>query len=252
MTQARLDWLKPRSRWIDGRATFTIVWSRTIISIPAHRTTRAIQRLLSALVSVRAWVSVTTHLRVSELSRWNRSKSSRTRSSRVDGLCGTWSSRPPARSVLIASDDRLRRQGTHQASGAGSRGGPLTGAEPSIGGAYGAWFALVSAGAGRREVRVGFGWRWAARGSRWFRLALGGARFALARRGGALHGLRQAPRIQPAQGGDEGRTLALRECRENVPLHRGHDRLALGDLLRARVGDADHTSPPIGARRGAA
>ena len=34
----------PRSSWIVGRATFTIVWSRMIISIPAHRTTRASQR----------------------------------------------------------------------------------------------------------------------------------------------------------------------------------------------------------------
>src|SRR5258705_7886783 len=44
MTQARLDWAKPRSFRIEGSATFTIVASRTIISIPAHRTTRASQR----------------------------------------------------------------------------------------------------------------------------------------------------------------------------------------------------------------
>src|SRR6202012_46796 len=43
-TQARLDWEKPRSVWILGRATFTIVASRTIMSMPAQRTTRAIQR----------------------------------------------------------------------------------------------------------------------------------------------------------------------------------------------------------------
>ena len=44
MTQARLDCEKPRSDWILGRATFTIVASRTIISMPTQRTTRAIQR----------------------------------------------------------------------------------------------------------------------------------------------------------------------------------------------------------------
>src|SRR5713101_6242376 len=44
MTQARLDCAKPRSLRIEGSATFTIVASRTIISIPAHRTTRASQR----------------------------------------------------------------------------------------------------------------------------------------------------------------------------------------------------------------
>jgi hypothetical protein len=37
-TQARLDCEKPRSSWIDGSATFTIVPSRMIISIPAQRT----------------------------------------------------------------------------------------------------------------------------------------------------------------------------------------------------------------------
>ena len=44
MTQARLDWENPRSLWIEGSATFTTVASSTIISIPAHSTTRAIQR----------------------------------------------------------------------------------------------------------------------------------------------------------------------------------------------------------------
>src|SRR5438128_12409456 len=44
MTQARLDWENPRSLWIDGSATFTTVASSTIISIPAHSTTRAIRR----------------------------------------------------------------------------------------------------------------------------------------------------------------------------------------------------------------
>jgi len=32
MTQVKLPWLKRRSCWIDGRATFTIVASSTIIS----------------------------------------------------------------------------------------------------------------------------------------------------------------------------------------------------------------------------
>ena len=43
-TQARLDEEKPRSRWIEGSATFTTVASSTIISIPTHRTYRASQR----------------------------------------------------------------------------------------------------------------------------------------------------------------------------------------------------------------
>src|SRR3954451_24619124 len=37
-TQARLDPENPRSLWIDGSATFTIVPSRMILSIPTHRT----------------------------------------------------------------------------------------------------------------------------------------------------------------------------------------------------------------------
>jgi hypothetical protein len=47
-TQARPELEKPRSSWIDGRATFTTVVSRTIISIPTHRTTSAIQRVRSS------------------------------------------------------------------------------------------------------------------------------------------------------------------------------------------------------------
>ena len=38
LTQARLDWEKPRSSWMSGSATFTIVASRTIISTPRVRT----------------------------------------------------------------------------------------------------------------------------------------------------------------------------------------------------------------------
>ena len=37
-TQARLLWEKPRSSWIEGSATFTIVASSTIISTPAQST----------------------------------------------------------------------------------------------------------------------------------------------------------------------------------------------------------------------
>src|SRR3954471_16961878 len=54
-TQARLDWLKPRSSWIDGRATFTTVTSRTIMSMPTHSTYRAIQRRLGSVVVV-MWI----------------------------------------------------------------------------------------------------------------------------------------------------------------------------------------------------
>ncbi len=37
-THARLELEKSRSVWMDGRATFTIVASRTIIRTPAHNT----------------------------------------------------------------------------------------------------------------------------------------------------------------------------------------------------------------------
>src|SRR5579862_4101092 len=40
---------KPRSLRMDGSATFTIVLSRTIISVPKHRTIRANQRLLGVI-----------------------------------------------------------------------------------------------------------------------------------------------------------------------------------------------------------
>ena len=43
-THVRLAWLKPRSRWIEGSATFTIVASTAIMSWPRHTTTTAIQR----------------------------------------------------------------------------------------------------------------------------------------------------------------------------------------------------------------
>ena len=47
---ARSDWENPRSSWIVGRATLTIVTSSTIISIPTHRTYRAGHRLLSLVI----------------------------------------------------------------------------------------------------------------------------------------------------------------------------------------------------------
>ena len=43
-TQVRLPWLKCRSCWIDGNATFTIVVSSTIMSWARQTTTRAIHR----------------------------------------------------------------------------------------------------------------------------------------------------------------------------------------------------------------
>ena len=52
-TQVRLAWVKWRSRWIDGSATFTIVVSRTIISCARQTTARAIQRRRSPAGAVR-------------------------------------------------------------------------------------------------------------------------------------------------------------------------------------------------------
>src|SRR4051794_3213475 len=43
-TQVRSAWLKPRSRWIDGSATFTIVTSSTIISCAKQTTISVAQR----------------------------------------------------------------------------------------------------------------------------------------------------------------------------------------------------------------
>ena len=51
MTHARLACEKPKSRWSDGNATFTIVASSTIISWPRHRTASAIQRRRSRVAS---------------------------------------------------------------------------------------------------------------------------------------------------------------------------------------------------------
>jgi hypothetical protein len=49
---------KPRSSRIEGSATFTIVVSRTIISVPAQRTKRASQRFRVSSVRVSAIVIV--------------------------------------------------------------------------------------------------------------------------------------------------------------------------------------------------
>src|SRR5206468_2472228 len=51
-THARSLWEKPRLSWIEGSVTFTIVTSRTIISIPAQSTYRAAQRARSSVVVV--------------------------------------------------------------------------------------------------------------------------------------------------------------------------------------------------------
>jgi hypothetical protein len=56
-TQARLFCEKPRSRWIDGSATFTIVTSRTIIMKPAHSTYKAAQRERSVPAKADIWKS---------------------------------------------------------------------------------------------------------------------------------------------------------------------------------------------------
>ena len=47
-THVRFAWLKPRSCWIDGRATFTIVTSRTIISCAKQTTISVAQRRRSS------------------------------------------------------------------------------------------------------------------------------------------------------------------------------------------------------------
>src|SRR5205823_3339685 len=74
-THARLDWEKPRSRWIEGSATFTIVASRTIMSMPTHSTTSATQRVrslatrTSASLRVGGLVSSTRELRGAAVAR---------------------------------------------------------------------------------------------------------------------------------------------------------------------------------------
>ena len=52
MTQVRLPWVKCRSCWIEGSATFTIVVSSTIISWARHTTTSASHLRLSVVIEV--------------------------------------------------------------------------------------------------------------------------------------------------------------------------------------------------------
>ena len=53
MTHDKLAWLKCSSRWIVGRATFTMVWSSEFMSMAKQTTTRAIQRRRSPAKALR-------------------------------------------------------------------------------------------------------------------------------------------------------------------------------------------------------
>ena len=75
-THARLLCEKPRSSWIEGSATFTIVASITIISTPAQSTYSASQRLRSLVISA---------VTLSHSSRWVDSKRRR-----VEGPAARW------------------------------------------------------------------------------------------------------------------------------------------------------------------
>src|SRR5262249_21677988 len=88
-TQARFDCEKCRSLWIDGSATFTMVWSRMIIRKPAQSTTSATQRRRSSRACGWIWVWVLTSSPVRSFrelddTRKNRSKSSASRRSASD------------------------------------------------------------------------------------------------------------------------------------------------------------------------
>src|SRR5438874_9112485 len=52
-THCRVLWLTPRSRWIDGRATFTMATSRTTMNWAAHVSAR-----MTLLVPLRAVVTM--------------------------------------------------------------------------------------------------------------------------------------------------------------------------------------------------
>ena len=52
MTQVRLPWVKWRSCWIEGSATFTIVVSSTIMSWARHTTTSASHLRLSVVIQI--------------------------------------------------------------------------------------------------------------------------------------------------------------------------------------------------------
>src|SRR5215204_2865217 len=123
-TQARLDCEKPRSLWIEGSATVTIVPSRMIMSIPAQSTTSARQRVsrVDAAVSlmlVPSWIAVTRERTVSN------------RSVRNDLLRhGRWRSRraPPRRFLALgrsrqpAADEPVEAVEERTALALGQRG----------------------------------------------------------------------------------------------------------------------------------
>src|SRR5947209_19757738 len=105
-------------------------------------------------------------------------------------ICSSWTliylvCRPGVRAVLIAEDDRLRHEGTHQASGAPYAHGPLS-----------------------RE-----------------RDPSGGARLALTRGARAGHRLGEAIAVQSPQRGKKGPPLVRGQGREHVPLDDLDDRL---------------------------
>ena len=90
-THARSDCEKPRSSWIEGRATLTIVWSRMIISIPTQSTINAVHRARSFIGLVPWPIAVAISDicppdNIRSRSNKDRSKSSRTRSSCTDAL----------------------------------------------------------------------------------------------------------------------------------------------------------------------
>jgi hypothetical protein len=64
----RLDWLKWRSDWMEGRATLTIVVSRMTISWPRQTTKRAIHRVRSLRASSRAMVWFVASTRIVTIS----------------------------------------------------------------------------------------------------------------------------------------------------------------------------------------
>jgi hypothetical protein len=50
-THCRVLWLTPRSRWIDGSATFTIAMSRTTMNWAAHVSARTTPFVLVRVVA---------------------------------------------------------------------------------------------------------------------------------------------------------------------------------------------------------
>src|ERR1700761_6090965 len=86
ITQVRFPWEKPRSRWIDGRATFTIVVSSTIMSCARQTTTSAIQRRRSVVGEER-------EARVIRGAYWLKGAAS----GKLEGVSGTMWRLPPDR-----------------------------------------------------------------------------------------------------------------------------------------------------------